>query len=241
MICATGSTPVPAVSPHPIVSVVSRLCPVAGSSCRRHPATLTDTSAIRQISSRSDRAGTRGPAHATRDDLLRRIRDTPIVNVDRAPALRFRGLGGLLDDSDFHTKSLLGCAGELLRQRNDRRFVTPLVTCRRIHVAKRHVRRCDAAPRTNGDEGAVATRVPWTEPIELFLRALAERFPPVVDMAGRHVFLPGESGARVEGAVRADRVRVLHVHMTWSVVDAVGCVEAVTPDFVAQERHLVVE
>src|SRR5262249_23573415 len=116
----------------------------------------------------------------------------------------------------------LRCTGELMCQRDDRRFVATLVTCRRVHVAKRHVRRCNAAPRTDGDEGAVSACLPWTEPIKLFLSPLAERIPAVVDVTGGHVLFASESRARIERPVGANRVRVFHVHVTRTVMYTVA-------------------
>ena len=128
-----------------------------------------------------------------------------------------------------------------MRQRNDRRFETPLVTCRHVHVAKLCVRRRQASPGTHRDERAVAALLPGTEPIELLARALAQRIAAVVDVPVDMRLLAGEPGARVERSVGPDRVRVLHVHVARAVVDAVGRGEAVPLGFLAQERHLVVE
>ena len=54
---------------------------------------------------------------------------------------------------------------------------------------------------------------------------------PVVDVAGGQRFLAGEPGARVERAVGADRVGVLHVHVARAVVHAVGRREPVALAF----------
>ncbi len=44
--------------------------------------------------------------------------------------------GGLLHDFDLHCNLLSSCAGRGMRQRDERRFEAPLVTCRQVHVAK---------------------------------------------------------------------------------------------------------
>ena len=129
-----------------------------------------------------------------------------------------------------------------MRQRDERRFEAALVTCRHVHVAKLCVRCDQASPGTDGDEGAVAAFLPGMQPFELSrapIRASASCRSSMwpVDSA----FLAGEPGARVERAVGADRVRVLHVHVARAVVHAVGRREAVPLGLLAQERHLVVE
>ena len=60
-------------------------------------------------------------------------------------------------------------------------------------------------------------------------------------MARRHGELPGESGARVQRAVRPDRVRVLHVHVARTVVHAVVGRESEPLRVIAKLRHLVVQ
>src|SRR5688500_7583900 len=62
----------------------------------------------------------------------------PIVDERDAVPIRFR-VGRPFDNSDLHC-NLLSCAGDVMCQRNERRFETPFVTCRLVHVAKLAVR-----------------------------------------------------------------------------------------------------
>src|SRR4051794_20390551 len=95
-----------------------------------------------------------------------------------------------------------------MRQRNDGRIDALLVTCRHVHVTKLAVRRGDAPPGTYRDVGAVAAFFPRRETKEPLARGLPPCVVAVVDVPGRHRQLTGEARARVERAVRPDRVRV---------------------------------
>src|SRR5262245_11547518 len=85
--------------------------------------------------------------------------------VDDQVAIPPLWLRPLLHDDNLHDV-LLPLAGRTMRQRRDRRFIAALVTCRRVHVAKRRVRSRDASPCAHRDEGAVPARIPGTEPVE---------------------------------------------------------------------------
>ncbi len=61
---------------------------------------------------------------------------------------------------------LCNCAGRVMRQCDDRRFETPLVTCRRVHVAKLGMRRGDASTGAHRDERAVVALLPRRERVE---------------------------------------------------------------------------
>ena len=98
-----------------------------------------------------------------------------------------------------------------------------------------------ASPGTDRDERAVSALLPGTEPIELSRAPTRARLAPVVDVPRRERFLAREPRARVERAVRSNRVRVRHVDVARTVVHAVGRRESVRLRLVAQERHLVVE
>ena len=93
---------------------------------------------------------------------------------------------------------LLGSAGDGMCQRNDRRFISALVACRRIHVPKRGVRGGDTTAGADRDEGAVTTGVPWAEPVELLPRGLAERVASIINVPGGKTLLSCEARACVE-------------------------------------------
>ena len=97
------------------------------------------------------------------------------------------------------------------------------MACRNVHVTELTVRGGDASPGTDRDVGAVAAFLPRRESFELFARRFAKGVFPVVDVAGGGRELAGEPGARIERAVGADGVRVLHVHVARAVVHA-SCV-----------------
>src|SRR3954454_20504879 len=144
--------------------------------------------------------------------FLRNDRD--IVNVNRAHALGLRVHGGFLDDGDvLHCTAPLGCAGDALCQRYNRRFISALVTCRRVHVTERGVRGGDAAAGTHGNESAVPALVPRAEPVELLLGQRPQWVESIVDMSGRERLFAREAGTRVERTVGADGVGVAHVHV----------------------------
>src|SRR6266536_1933111 len=123
-----------------------------------------------------------------------------------------------------------------MRQRNERRFETGLVTCRHIHVTHLCVRGSYASPCTYGNKRAVAALLPRTQSLKLLERALAPRVAPVVDVARRQRLLTREARARVERSIRADGVRVLLVHVAGPVVDPVVRRKPVPLGFLAQER-----
>src|SRR5437016_2307960 len=68
---------------------------------------------------------------------------------------------------------LLCRAGDVMCQRHERRFETPLVTCRPVHVAKLRVRGHEASPRAHGDIRAVSTVFPGIEMVEFVAHLLA--------------------------------------------------------------------
>src|SRR5436190_23437658 len=108
-----------------------------------------------------------------------------------------------------------------MRQRDNRRFKTALVTCRRIHVAKCRVRGCDTSPCASGNEGTVPARISGTEPVELCSNLFTPRIPTVVDMTRRHTLLSSEPRARIERTVRADGVGMVDVHVARAGMNAV--------------------
>src|SRR5439155_12685660 len=136
---------------------------------------------------------------------------------------------------------LLCRAGRGMRQRNECRFETALVTCRHVHVAKLRMGGRDAPAGADRNECTVAARLPWSEPVEFLARAVPPRVMAVADVPGRERQLTGEAGARIERAVRPDRVRMLLVYVARTVVHAVVRRKPQAPGFLAQERHLVVE
>ena len=97
-------------------------------------------------------------------------------------------------------------AGRIMRQRNERRFETRLVTCRRVHVTKLRVRCHRTSPGAHGDEGAVATVLPRTDLLEPLARSVVPRLLPPVDVARRLRQLARETRTRVERSVGSDRV-----------------------------------
>lgn len=58
-----------------------------------------------------------------------------IVDKTRANSTRFGIRGALLYNLDLHS-NLLGGTGDIMCQRDERRFKAPLVTRRRVHVTK---------------------------------------------------------------------------------------------------------
>src|SRR5262249_58844009 len=94
-----------------------------------------------------------------------------LVDVCPAKTLRLRVVA-LLDDLDLHRYLPLTLAGDGVRQRDDGRIETVLVTCRRVHVAKLTVRRRDAPSGTDRDVRAVAAFLPWRQPEKPLARAL---------------------------------------------------------------------
>src|SRR5688500_9088571 len=94
----------------------------------------------------------------------------------------------------------------------------------------------------DGNEPAVPAFVlPRHEAIEARGRRAVQRVLVAVDASDRFVRVTREAGARVQVAVRAERVGVLAVNFERPLVHAVGRGEAALARLVAQERHLLVD
>src|SRR6516162_5246178 len=91
-----------------------------------------------------------------------------------------------------------GKAGDLLCQRDERRFKTGLVTRRRIHVTKLRVRRHDTAAGADGNERAVAALIPWSQLLEPSTVALPPGLDAAINVAYGLCTLPGEARAPVQ-------------------------------------------
>ena len=135
--------------------------------------------------------------------------------IEPAEALGLGVRGGLLDDLDLHCSLLSRCAGRGMRQRDrvpirssacdmSAEFMSPSCGVRRRHASPAHTRGETRSRRT-------LSRVETIEFLARRLRASASRRSSMWPVDMRQ--LAGEAGARVERAVRSDRVRVLHVHV----------------------------
>jgi len=124
---------------------------------------------------------------------------------------------------------------------HEARFETRLVAIRRVHVAELVVGRHRAAAGADGDERAVVALLPRRQPLEIAQRAAAMFLQAPVDVAGGLQRLAGESRAREERPVRADRVGVALVDLARAHVHAIGRRKAALLRLLAEKRHLVVD
>src|SRR5438552_1967725 len=119
----------------------------------------------------------------------------------------------------------LSSAGRVMRQRNDSRFETGLVTCRQIHVAKLCMGGHQATPGTHRNKRAVLALVPRVKLVEPLARALAPRVETAVDMPRCQPFFAREPRAGIQRAVRPNRLSIGAVDVARAVMDAVRGLE----------------